>query len=180
MGEVFPFFETQGFGAAHGVNASRFEEGVYFFFGPGEAADKGVAEGFAFLAVARFGKAEEGVQMRAGDVWFGVEVYAHDGGIHLRDRIKRLGGDAGGEGGVAVDLHTEGEQAHLRVGFVGALRRSTDALGNFTLNGQDDAGGGMPAFEQVADDGGGDVVGDVGDDEILGDWGTGRLARLLI
>lgn len=168
-----PFFEGEGFGAAHGVEVGGLEEGVYFFFGPPQAAEEGVADGFAFLAVSGFGEAEEGVEVGGGDAGFGVEVDADNGGVHLRGGVKRAGGDVGDDGGLTIDLDAEGEEAHLRVGFVRAVGGGADTFGDFALDGEDDPGGRVAAFEQVADDGGGDVVGDVGDDEVGGEWVIG-------
>ena len=81
----------------------------------------------------------------------------------------------GDDGGVAVDLDAEGEEAHLGVSFVRAVGGGAEAFGDFALDGEDDPGGWVAAFEQVADDGGGDVVGDVGDNEVMviGDWRLG-------
>ena len=111
------------------------------------------------MAEAGFDELEEAVQQGRGDGGRVVQVNAYDGRIDLGGRVEGVGGDVGGDGGLAIHLHAERQQAEV-------AGEGADALGHLALHGQDQALRGALGLQQVAQQGRGDVIGDVGDHQV--------------
>ena len=89
------------------------------------------------------------------------EIDPHDGRVHVRLGVERAGWNMPHDFWCTVELHTHCQHAHLR-------RRGADALGYFALNGEDDETRPHWRFEQMAEDGRGDVIRNIRNDFVLG------------
>lgn len=157
-GEVF---EGGGFGADLGVEMR----------GPGSLEESGgeasVAEvfckGFAFLGESLVEEAIKGGGMDAEFSETGMEAEAEDGGVNFGGWGEGVGTEGEEDLGDSVHLGGGGEEAE-----VAATGRGGDALGDLALHhehgGGEEAGGGEGGAEEMEQDIGGDVVGEVADD----------------
>lgn len=136
-----------------------------------QACGERVAQGLALLAKACLGELKKSFQHGNGNERFRIDFDDQHGRVHAGGGEEGRGGDPGGDARLAVDLHAERQQA--QIAWFGA-----DAFRDLLLDGQYDAARFAFAFEQVADDGRGDVVRDVGHDQVLGpvdDIGRGQV-----
>ena len=128
------------------------------------------------MAEARFGEREESIEQGVGDEGRRGQVNSHHGRIHFGRGVERVRRNGRGDARLSVNLHGQRQQAH-----VGG--RGADAFGHFLLDGQRHAARAGSRLQQVAQERGGDVVGDVRGHQIVrnrDDLGGGEFEHVAV
>ena len=157
MREPSPLREGDCFGAAAGIDVCGLQPLVCLLLGAGEACAEAVAELFAALGKAGADDAEEVGRRNTGDGGLGEEVETQYSAVDFGTGEEGAGGHALQDSRPGIELYAHREQRHI-------AGLGDDALRDFPLHEEDGHRGRRGALQDVAQNGAGDVVGEIGDD----------------
>ena len=146
-----PLVQRESFSAATAIHARAFERGGDVGLRASQPGRQCVVQLLALLRKPRFDDGKESLTIRHIHRRAIVRLDADNGAVHLRRGIKRAGFDVSHDRRPSIELHTYRQQTQL-------ARRCRDALRHFELNREHDQGRRNVCFQQMPDDGRGNIV----------------------